>query len=223
MTKPGIEPTKLTPELLLRAYAAGIFPMSEARDDPGIFWVDPEVRGILPLEAFHIPKRLRRTVRSKAFEVRYDTDFETVIRACAETGRGRRNTWINDTIINAYSALHRLGFAHSVECWLDGELAGGLYGVTIGGAFCGESMFSHVTDASKVALVHLVARLKLGGYVLLDVQFVTDHLKRFGAIEIPARDYLVRLDEALQVGTSFHLDLSQTEEIESLEAVLKEL
>ena len=220
MSRPGFDPTKLTPELLLRAYAAGIFPMSEARDDPGIFWVDPEVRGILPLEAFHVSKRLRRTVRSKTFEVSYDTDFQAVIRACAETARGRPNTWINDTIIDAYTALHRMGFAHSVEVRLEGELAGGLYGVSIGGAFCGESMFSNATDASKVALVHLVARLRLGGYLLLDVQFVTDHLKRFGAIEIPARDYLERLDEALQARASFNRDLSESEENESLEALL---
>ncbi len=220
MSRPGIEPRKLTPELLLRAYAAGIFPMSESRDDPAIFWVDPKVRGILPLETFHVPKRLRRTVRSRAFEVRCDTAFEAVIMACAETNRGRRNTWINDTIIDAYTALHRLGFAHSVESWLDGELAGGLYGVSIGGVFCGESMFSHVTGASKVALVHLVARLRLGGFVLLDVQFATDHLKRFGAVEIPAREYLIRLERALGTPSKFQPRFSPAVENEALESVL---
>ena len=194
---------QLTPELLLRAYAAGIFPMAESRNDTNIFWVDPEVRAILPFEDFRVPRSLRKTVRRGPFEVRYDTAFSRVIQACAEVTPGRRDTWINDEIIAAYTALHELGHAHSVECWYGAELVGGLYGVALGGAFCGESMFSRYTDASKVALVHLVARLRLGGFTLLDVQFVTDHLRRFGVTEIPARQYLRRLGEALEVSAAF--------------------
>ncbi len=196
----------LTPEILVRAYAAGIFPMSESRDDPGIFWVDPKMRGILPLDNFHVPRSLKKIVRRGHFEVSTDTDFDAVIRACAETPREDQGTWINDQIIDAYSALHHLGLAHSVECRLEGELVGGLYGVSLKGAFCGESMFSRVADASKVALVHLVARLRLGGAKLLDTQFVTPHLKRFGAIEIPARHYLLRLGEALSSDGEFPLN-----------------
>ena len=194
---------QLTPELLLRAYAAGIFPMAESRNDTNIFWVDPEVRAILPFEDFRVPRSLRKTVRRGPFEVHYDTAFSRVIQACAEVTPGRRDTWINDEIIAAYTALHELGHAHSVECWYGAELVGGLYGVALGGAFCGESMFSRYTDASKVALVHLVARLRLGGFTLLDVQFVTDHLRRFGVTEIPARQYLRRLGEALEVSAAF--------------------
>ncbi len=211
---------QLTPELLLRAYAAGIFPMAESRNDPNIFWVDPEVRAILPLEEFRVPRSLRKTVRRGVFEVRCDTAFARVIRACAEVTPGRRDTWINDEIIAAYSALHELGHAHSVECWRGGKLVGGLYGVALGGAFCGESMFSRHTDASKTALVHLVARLRLGGFTLLDVQFATDHLRRFGAVEIPARQYLRRLSEALEVGATFPSKLPPDEEKAALEAVL---
>ncbi|MDP6573762.1 MAG: leucyl/phenylalanyl-tRNA--protein transferase [Rhodospirillales bacterium] len=211
---------QLTPELLLRAYAAGIFPMAESRHDPNIFWVDPEVRAILPFEEFRVPRSLRKTVRRGIFEVRCDTAFADVIRACAEVTPGRRDTWINDEIIAAYSALHELGHAHSVECWLGTELVGGLYGVALGGAFCGESMFSRHTDASKVALVHLVARLALGGFTLLDVQFVTDHLRRFGVVEIPARRYLRHLGEALEVRAAFPCELPSAEEKAALEAVL---
>lgn len=195
---------RLTPELLLRAYSAGIFPMSESRDDPNIFWVDPKMRGILPLDDFHVSKSLRKTMRKNIFEIRCDTVFPKVIRACAGTPENRPETWINEEIENAYIELHKLGMAHSVECWLDGALVGGLYGVSIGGAFCGESMFSRRRDASKVALVHLVARLRYGGFVLLDTQFVTDHLKRFGAVEIPARDYLQHLNAALGVQAVFY-------------------
>ncbi len=200
------DPRRLTPELLIRAYAAGIFPMSERRDDPEVFWVDPKMRGILPLDAFHIPKRLRRTVRQNRFEIRYDQSFASVIAACAQPEKDRRDTWINGEIEQAVIELHNMGYAHSVECWRDGELVGGLYVIALGAAFFGESMFSRATDASKVALVHLVARLRHGGFRLLDTQFVTEHLKRFGAIEIPARDYLLQLEDALKFEARFEAD-----------------
>lgn len=193
----------LSPELLLRAYAAGIFPMAEARDDPNVFWVDPRERGILPLDAFHVPRSLRKVVRRDLFEVRCDTAFEAVLDGCAEPAPGRRNTWINAPIRRAVVELHDLGFAHSVEAWQGDTLQGGLYGVALQGAFFGESMFSRATDASKVALVHLVARLRIGGFRLLDAQFVTEHLTRFGCVEIPARDYLKRLEDAMRFQARF--------------------
>lgn len=195
--------TELTPALLLRAYAAGIFPMAEAADDPELFWVDPERRGILPLDSFHLARRLRRTVRADLFTVTVDHDFAAVIRACAASSPTRPTTWINDPIVTLFTALHEQGFAHSLETRRDGELVGGLYGVAIGGAFFGESMFSLVTDASKVALVHLVARLKLGGFQLLDTQFVTEHLQRFGAIELTRAVYRRRLERALGLRAYF--------------------
>ncbi len=195
---------KLSPELVLRAYACGIFPMAESRGRSGVFWVDPEVRGVLPLDAFHVSRSLARKVRRQVFDITCDSAFGTVIRACAEAARGRPDTWINDDIIEAYCELHRSGFAHSVEAWQDGRLAGGIYGVALGGAFFGESMFSAATDASKVALVHLVARLKAGGFRLFDVQFVTEHLKQFGVEEVPARRFQERLDEALAVKARFY-------------------
>ena len=187
----------LTPEILLRAYAAGIFPMAESADDPELFWVDPKRRGIIPLDAFHIPRRLRRLVRQNAFEVRCDSAFEEVMRGCAESSDKRPNTWINDEILELYAGLFERDAAHSVECWHEGELVGGLYGVSLGAAFFGESMFSRVTDASKVALVHLVARLRHGGYRLLDTQFLTPHLAQFGAIEISRARYHRLLADAL--------------------------
>src|SRR5579875_1408232 len=190
-------PVGLTPELLLRAYAAGIFPMAESADDPELYWVDPVQRGILPLDRFHLPRRLARTVRSERFAVVCDRNFAAVMRGCAEPTAERPQTWINDEIVSVYSALHDRGHAHSVEAYLDGQLVGGLYGVSLSGAFFGESMFSRVTDASKVALVHLVARLIRGGYRLLDTQFVTDHLKRFGATEVSRARYRHMLREAL--------------------------
>ena len=189
----------LTPELLLRAYAAGIFPMAETADDPDVFWVDPEQRGILPLDRFHLPRRLARTLRQDIFEVRCDAVFEAVVRGCAEPTPERPKTWINEEIVRLYAALHRLGFAHSVETWRDGELVGGLYGVALGAAFFGESMYSRVTDASKVALAQLVARLRLGGFRLLDTQFVTDHLQQFGAVEISRAQYHRRLTAAIEL------------------------
>ncbi|MFC0632462.1 leucyl/phenylalanyl-tRNA--protein transferase [Brevundimonas balnearis] len=183
---------------LLAAYASGVFPMGEARDDPRVFLVEPERRAIFPLDGLRVSSRLRRTVRRDAFEVRADTAFVEVLHACAAPGRGpdREDTWINAPIRALYLELHRLGHAHSIECWRDGALVGGLYGVTLGGAFFGESMFSRATDASKVALVHLVARLRRGGWALLDAQFMTDHLARLGAIEISQADYLDRLHQA---------------------------
>jgi leucyl/phenylalanyl-tRNA---protein transferase len=193
----------LTPNLLLRAYAAGIFPMAESAEDPEIFWVDPEQRGILPLEDFHLPRRLRRTLRQETFEVRCDHAFDAVVRGCAEPTAERPKTWINEQIVRLYGALFRSGFAHSVETWREGELVGGLYGVALGGAFFGESMFSRVADASKVALAQLVARLRLGGFRLLDTQFVTVHLQQFGAVEIPRAQYRRRLATAIETEAYF--------------------
>jgi leucyl/phenylalanyl-tRNA--protein transferase len=189
----------ITPEILLAAYAQGIFPMAERRDDPTLFWVSPERRGVIPLDEFHVPRRLARTVRSGRFAATSDAAFPDVIQACAETAPARKETWINAEIVRLYTALHASGHAHSIECWRDGALVGGLYGVSLGGAFFGESMFSRQRDASKVALVHLVAQLKRGGYVLLDAQFLTAHLAQFGTLEIPRAAYLRRLSEALAV------------------------
>lgn len=197
----------LSPDLLLQAYAAGIFPMAETANDPEIFWVDPVRRGVVPLDQFHVPRRLRRTLRNSGFAIRCDTAFDSVMRGCAASTADRPQTWINEEIITLYSALFRRGAAHSVETWIGDELVGGLYGVHLGAAFFGESMFSRVTDASKVALVHLVARLRRGGFVLLDTQFVTAHLERFGATEIPRRDYHDRLARALRLKAQFPLEL----------------
>ncbi len=181
---------------MLRAYRAGMFPMAESRDDARLFWLDPEHRGVIPLQGFHLSRRLRRTVLAGPYVVTADTCFPRVIRACAAPAPGRENTWINDQIEGLFTTLHRQGHAHSVETWLDGELVGGLYGVAVGGAFFGESMFSRARDASKVALVQLVARLRLGGYQLLDAQFQTDHLAQFGTEEVPRADYKRRLAKA---------------------------
>jgi leucyl/phenylalanyl-tRNA--protein transferase len=183
---------------LLGCYARGVFPMGEARDDPRVFLVEPEMRGIIPLDAFRIPTRLRRTVRGEPFAIRVDTAFGAVIDACAAPAPGREDTWINGPIRRLYLELHALGRAHSIECWKDEALVGGLYGVTLGGAFFGESMFSRATDASKVALVHLVARLRIGGWRLLDAQFRTPHLDQFGLIETPQVVYLRMLEAALK-------------------------
>ena len=189
---------RLTPEILLQAYAAGIFPMAETADDPDLFWVDPTRRGILPLDAVHVPRRLARLVRQDRFAVRCDSDFEAVMQGCAESNEKRPNTWINPEILRLYGGLFARGAAHSVECWLDGDLVGGLYGVSLGAAFFGESMFSRVTDASKIALVHLAARLQLGGFRLLDTQFLTPHLAQFGGVEISRARYHRLLAEALR-------------------------
>lgn len=194
---------ELNAPLLLRAYAAGIFPMAESADSAELYWFDPERRGILPLEGFHVPRKLRKTVRRGPFEIRFDHDFRAVIAACAEPTSDRPKTWINGDILRLYGELFDLGQAHSVECWRDGRLVGGLYGVSLGGAFFGESMFSRETDASKVALVHLVARLRVAGYALLDAQFVTEHLSQFGAREIARGDYRRRLAAALPLRPDF--------------------
>lgn len=194
----------LTAPLLIRAYAAGIFPMAESADSPHVDWYEPEERGVLPLEDFHVPRRLARTVRGGAFSVAFDQDFSGVMQACAAPAPGREVTWINQAILDGYLDLFRAGFAHSVECRRDGRLVGGLYGVALGGAFFGESMFSVERDASKVALVHLAARLRAAGYVLLDTQFVTPHLRRFGAYELKRREYRKRLDAALNASADWH-------------------
>jgi leucyl/phenylalanyl-tRNA--protein transferase len=212
-----MEMPELTPDMLLRAYAIGVFPMAEDRDDPDLFWVDPRMRGIIPLDDFHVPRRLRRTVRNGGFRVTVDSAFEATIEACAESTELRPRTWINDRIIMLYTSLYHLGFAHSVECWLGRRLIGGLYGVAMGGAFFGESMFSRQSDASKIALIHLVARLRAGGFSLLDSQFITRHLRRFGAIEIPRGEYRQRLAEALKRNAEFATAPSRAE----IEAVLR--
>lgn len=197
--------TTITPEVLLEAYAAGIFPMAEDAEDTAIYWIDPDRRGIIPLDHFHVPRRLRRTVRAQPFTVRIDTAFDEVLDACARSAPGRTTTWINDRIRVLYGRLFDLGHCHSVECWSGDQLAGGLYGVRLGSAFFGESMFSRETDASKVALVHLVARLIRGGFTLLDTQFVTEHLTRFGAVEIPREEYRKLLAQAIRRDADFHL------------------
>lgn len=190
---------EITPEIMLRAYAAGIFPMAEAADDPNLFWVEPEMRGVIPLDRFHLSSRLARTVRSDRFEIRVDTAFEAVIDACAEARADRPDTWINSRIREIFGALFGLGHVHTVECWQDDHLVGGLYGMSLGGAFFGESMFHRQTDASKVALVHLVARLRHGGYRLLDAQFQTTHLAQFGTQEVPRAAYQGLLERAIAV------------------------
>ena len=194
----------LTIQELLGAYAMGVFPMAESRDDPTLFFVDPEQRGIIPLEAPAIPRRLARTVRSDRFEARVDTAFEAILDACAAPGVGERDdTWINPEIRRLYLELHAAGFAHSVEAWREGRLVGGLYGVALGGAFFGESMVSMERDASKVALVHLIARLRAGGFQLLDAQFLTEHLSSLGAIEISRAAYRKRLQAAIHLNADF--------------------
>jgi leucyl/phenylalanyl-tRNA---protein transferase len=194
---------RLTPDLLVRAYASGVFPMAERADSAEIFWVQPKRRGILPLEALHVSHSLARAVRRQPFEMRVDSDFAGVVRACAQTGDQRRETWINDTIFEGYLSLFEAGFAHSIECWRDGALVGGLYGVSLKGAFFGESMFSRASDASKIALVHLVARLRLGGFTLLDTQFTTPHLESLGAVDITRAAYEKRLRAALTIEADF--------------------
>jgi leucyl/phenylalanyl-tRNA--protein transferase len=188
---------ELTPQVLLKAYACGIFPMAESAEDAALYWIEPERRGILPLDQFHIPARLARTVRSDRFTVFVNRDFDAVISGCAEPGPGRARTWINTRIRNLYRGLYDIGHCHTVEAYLDDELVGGLYGVSLGGAFFGESMFHRARDASKVALVHLMARLKAGGYRLLDTQFITEHLKTFGAVGVSRRQYHKLLEAAV--------------------------
>lgn len=191
---------EITPQVLLKAYACGIFPMAESAEDNALYWIEPERRGILPLDRVHIPRRLARTIRSGGFEVKVDRNFEAVIDGCAAPRSGRRSTWINGRIRSLYRELFALGHCHTIEVWQDGALTGGLYGVHLGRAFFGESMFSRARDASKIALVYLIARLKHGGFTLLDTQFVTGHLARFGAIEVSREEFQRFLEAALGGG-----------------------
>jgi leucyl/phenylalanyl-tRNA--protein transferase len=186
----------LDPDMLLKAYSIGVFPMADSREAEEVYWVEPKKRAIIPLDGFHMSKSLRKTIRNDMFEMKRDTAFREVVRRCA----GREETWINDEIEESYTILHKQGHAHSVECWQEGELVGGLYGVKLGGAFFGESMFSARTDASKVALAWLVARLIVGGFKLLDCQFMTEHLRSLGAVEVRQKDYLKVLETALPAG-----------------------
>lgn len=194
----GYQP--ITPDVLLRAYSIGLFPMAESASDPELFWIEPDMRGIIPLDRFHVPRSLAKAMRKTSFEIRVNTAFAEVMRFCAAAAPDRPTTWINDTIHGLYNALYRQGHAHSVEAWENGELVGGLYGVSLGAAFFGESMFSRRTDASKICLVHLVERLRARGFMLLDTQFTTDHLKTFGAIDIPKKAYSRLLEKAMAVG-----------------------
>ena len=187
----------ITPDILLRAYSVGLFPMADAADDPEIFWVEPDIRGVIPLDAFHVSKSLAKTIRRKPFDIRFNTAFSAVMDGCAAEAPDRPSTWINSTIRRLYNELHQIGHAHSVEAWDGKELVGGLYGVSLGAAFFGESMFSRRTDASKICLVHLVERLRAKGYRLLDTQFTTEHLKTFGAVDIPKEDYIKILEPAV--------------------------
>ena len=195
----------LTPELILKAYQNGLFPMAYSADSPHINWICPEQRGQLSITDMHIPRSLLKRVKQQAYDVRIDTAFDQVITACAEDAPDRPETWINDSIKDVFGKLHTMGHAHSVECWHDGELLGGLYGLKIGGAFFGESMFSRATDASKVALVHLVARLWAGDFQMLDTQFVNDHLEQFGVYEVAHADYRTELDSVLALQADFTL------------------
>ena len=199
MSKPGPFDIEITPELIIRAYRAGIFPMAEDADDEDLFWVSPEMRGILPLDGFHLSTSLRKAIRKSGFAVKVDNDFAAIIDGCAQPDDGRESTWINNTIRAVYGELFRRGVAHTVEVWDGSELVGGLYGLAIGGAFFGESMFHRRTDASKMAMAHLVERLKAGGFVLLDTQFLTPHLASLGGVEIPREQYEERLADALLV------------------------
>ncbi len=198
---------EITPDLLLQAYRIGVFPMGERRDDPKLYWLDPRLRAVLPLDGFHLPHRLARTIRAGRFEVSADTAFADIVRACAEPRPGHPESWINAPIVELYTELHRRGHAHSVECRVDGRLVGGLYGVSVGAVFFGESMFSRERDASKVALVHLVARLILGGFRLLDCQFMTEHLRSFGAVEIAREAFRTLLADAIDRPASFQREL----------------
>jgi leucyl/phenylalanyl-tRNA--protein transferase len=222
MTRHGNANVEITPEVLLKAYACGIFPMAESADDQALYWIEPEERGILPLDQFHVSSRLARTVRSDRFSVTVDQDFEAVLDGCAAPHPGRTRTWINERIRHLYSALYQRGACHSVEVYQDGILAGGLYGVSLGRSFFGESMFHVMRDASKVALVHLVARLRAGGYHLLDTQFITSHLASFGAIEVSRQQYHRMLDAAL-IGDADFLALGGRGPVPGAEALVHAL
>lgn len=194
----------IAPQTILDAYRLGLFPMGQTRDDPTVYWVQPTWRGILPFDKFHVPRSLAKTWRRSDFEIRIDTDFRSVIRACADNRRASTDSWINDTILETFTELNILGHAHSIECWRGSDLIGGLYGLVIGGAFFGESMFSRAPDASKLALIDLVARLRFSGFCLLDTQFVNKHLQRFGAIEIPKAAFSRMLEDALKISPVFY-------------------
>ena len=194
---------EITPQVLLKAYACGIFPMAESADDPSLYWIEPQNRGVLPLDGVHVPRRLRKTCRSGLYEVRINSDFDGVIDGCAASRPGRRSTWINPRIRQLYGALFRQGHCHTVETYLDGRLVGGLYGVSLGAAFFGESMFSTERDASKIALVYLVARLVHGRFTLLDTQFVTEHLRQFGTVELGKDEFLAELEPAAAAKADF--------------------
>jgi leucyl/phenylalanyl-tRNA--protein transferase len=193
----------ITPQVLLKAYSVGVFPMAESADDPALYWIEPEERGVLPLDAFHVSHSLKRSVRHGGFDIRVDTAFEAVMKHCAEKTAGREDTWINARILKLYGQLHRMGCCHSVEAWRDGALVGGLYGLRLGAVFFGESMFARATDASKVALVHLVARLNFGRFKLLDAQFLNSHLEQFGCITMPKVEYRPMLDAAQDSDADF--------------------
>jgi leucyl/phenylalanyl-tRNA--protein transferase len=209
----------ITPELVLRAYRAGLFPMADGRASTRLYWLDPKKRGILPLDSFHLPRRLRRTILSDRFEVTADTDFAGVVAGCAAPAPGREDSWINAEIESLFNALHAMGNAHSIEVRQGGALVGGLYGIRLGAAFFGESMFSRVTDASKVALVHTVVRLRRGAFTLMDTQFLTPHLARFGAEEVPQADYRSRLALAVDRPATWTAKLSSEEMSEEIEAL----
>jgi leucyl/phenylalanyl-tRNA--protein transferase len=194
---------EITPQVLLKAYTCGIFPMAESADDPALYWIEPQHRGILPLDRVHVPRRLARTLRTSHAQVRIDTDIAGVIDGCATSRPGRRSTWINDRIRSLYKDLFDLGHCHTVEVWSSGRLVGGLYGVALNGAFFGESMFSYERDASKIALVYLAARLAHGGFRLLDTQFVTDHLRQFGTVELNREEFHRLLEKSLDVEADF--------------------
>lgn len=203
MTRPYAPGYRIPPDLLLKAYASGVFPMAESAADPEVFWVRPETRGIIPLDGFHASRSLRKAVRQQKFDIRFDSDFDGVIQGCSESRAGRDSTWINQPIREAYGELFRRGHCHTVEAWREGALVGGLYGVSLGRAFFGESMFSRERDASKVCLVHLVERLIARGFVLLDTQFTTEHLKNFGAVDVPRASYERLLATAVEGSATF--------------------
>lgn len=203
--------TEITADLLLKAYAYGVFPMAKSRADDKVFWVQPKFRGVIPLDHFHVSRSMRKTLRRGTFTVTCDAAFDAVLDLCAEPRPGREETWINSKIVELFVDLYNAGLAHSIETWRDGELVGGLYGLAMGAAFFGESMFSRAENGSKVALCHLVGIMKRGGFMLLDTQFITDHLKRFGAIEIPQKDYLAQLSNALSHHGEFGPPLTQRE------------
>ncbi len=215
-------PFILNPDLLLRAYRLGLFPMAESRASQTLHWLDPEMRGVLPLDQFHLPRSLMKTLRSGKFTVTADADFPSTIAACAAARENRPETWINQEIERLFTELFHLGFAHSVEAWQNGRLVGGLYGASLGGAFFGESMFSTATDASKVALVHLLARLRLSGFTLLDTQFITTHLARFGAVEIPRADYHNLLAQAVEIPARFIASPDPAALMREIDAMRKE-